>query len=84
MAASDVITAGLMLGLFCGSAFAIEVDQTGSLAEPSHRSMALTATEPAPATATLPELKVVADVPRRGFRTSKMDKPWDPRICIGC
>ena len=84
MAASRSLTLGLALSLIWGSALASEVDQTGSLAERMHQGMVLTAADPAPAMATLPEFKVVADVPRRGLRIFKMDKPWDPRICIGC
>ena len=84
MATARLVTAGLVLSLICGSAFAAEVDQTGSLAEPSHRGVASTTADLIPATATLPELKVVAVKPRRGFFDPMKDKPWDPRVCIGC
>ena len=84
MATARLVTAGLVLSLICGSAFAAEVDQTGSLAEPSLRGMVLPTADPVPAMATLPELKVVAVKPRRGVFDPMKDKPWDPRVCIGC
>ena len=85
MAVSRSLMVGLLFSLICGSALATEVDQTGSLTEPSHQGMMLEPAVTAPAAkAALPELKVTAGTPRRDFYAPIKDKPWDPHICIGC
>lgn len=79
---------GVAIGLCSSAAISAEAIQTDALTGFAHQDPVLSEKRPAelePSTvARLPELSVAADVSRRGLPPSKMDKPWNPRICIGC
>ena len=76
------------IGLCSGVAVSAEVNQTDNVIQSTPQDTVLNQLRPAlpapSATAKLPELSVAADASRRGFFTSRRDKPWDPHICIGC
>ena len=88
MASLKSIKICLVIGLWWGSAYAAEVDQTGTVSGPPTQDLNQPPVDPTragvTASATFRELKVNADTRRRGFFAVKKDKPWDPGICIGC
>ena len=79
---------GIAIGLSGGVAISAEATQIDSLTGFPHQDPVLSekrpaGLEPSPE-ARLPELSVAADATRRGLPPSKMDKPWNPHISIGC
>lgn len=88
MAASLCFRIGVTLGILCGSAQAMDVDRTGTLSAPSPQGIAYSPRRPAAGAtvqATFPEIMAVAPyLLQRNQRLSALDRPCNPRVCIGC